>query len=232
MISSVLSGDIIAYTSLSEKEKGILEHELDNLFTKLQDKYNTYSRIVKGDMIECYIEKPEDSLRLALVYKSRIKSLSIPNKTKNTRINAFNTYGVRIAIGIGQIDRIDRRKGIIDGEAIYLSGRTLTELGSTSDKARITVKNTLFLRSSFERLNEEFDPLISLIDVLINNATSKQCEILYYKLLGESEENISNRLDLAQSTINEHSTKFGWNAIDKAINRFEKVLKGINYDSY
>jgi hypothetical protein len=43
-------------------------------------------------------------------------------------------------------------------------------------------------------------------------------------LLGKSEEEIKNILKKSQSTINQHSTTAGWNAIENTIKYFERII--------
>jgi DNA-binding NarL/FixJ family response regulator len=68
-------------------------------------------------------------------------------------------------------------------------------------------------------------PVIDLIDVLLNKATGKQCQVVYFKLLGMSEKEISKKLGVAQSVVNQHSTSVGWNAIEKAVIYFENLIQ-------
>jgi hypothetical protein len=226
MDKAAISGDIIAYTSLSNEDKTKIVGATRQLLEKLSTQYQVFGRLIKGDYIECYLPDPSMALRIALVIKSYLKSLSIDlSDSTDNRINAFKTHGIRLAIGIGEIDHFDPSEGIIDGEAIYFSGRMINDGRNTSDKERIVIKNTLFFKSNNEELNEEFEPLLALIDVLISKATAKQCNILYLKLMGNNEEAIANQLALNQSTVNVHSTSLGWNAIEKAVNHFEKKIK-------
>jgi hypothetical protein len=43
--------------------------------------------------------------------------------------------------------------------------------------------------------------------------------------MGYNEESIVKKLNKRQSTVNEQSTIAGWNAIEKAVQRFENVIK-------
>jgi hypothetical protein len=226
MNRAAISGDIIAYTSLSSSEKTKLETAVIQLLKDLSIRFGVYGRMIKGDYLECYIPDPADALRVALAIKSYIKSFSLElNDSKDKRIKAFKTYGIRLAIGIGEISRFDPTKGIIDGEAIYFSGRIINESRSTSDKERIVVKNTLFIKTNDENLNSEFEPVLALIDALISKATARQCKVLCLKLMGNDEDAIAKKLQLFQSTINQHSTGIGWNAIEKAVLHYERVIK-------
>lgn len=225
---SIISGDIIAYTSLNKTGKELFDKKMFILLKVLEEKYNVYARLIKGDYIECYVPDTYKVLRVSLSIKSYIKSVSeniIKNSgSKNDRTSFLKKYGIRLAIGIGRLSRLNIKKGIIDGEAIYYSGRLLSKI-STSEKNKISIKQTLYIKTYKDELTDEFIPLLSLIDEIFNNSTAKQSEILFYKLLGYDEKEISKKINRNQSTINQHSTSAGWNVIEKAVLRFENVIK-------
>jgi hypothetical protein len=227
MPKAVISGDIIASTSLTNTGRMHVYEKLSSLVRTLGDKYGMYGRIIKGDYIECIPDRADLSLRLALVIKCYVKSLSADmdeSDDADPRRKFFRMHGIRLAIGFGEISRFEPDEGIIDGEAIYLSGRRLNE-EFTYNKERIIIKNTLFFVSSDNELNKEFEPLFALVDVLISKATPRQCEVLYMKLMDLNEEAIAARLHIAQPVVNQHSTSVGWNAIEKAVNRFSEVIR-------
>lgn len=227
MNKAVISGDIVASTSLSDSGRILLEKSLKELSEEIKAGFNTYTRIIRGDYLECVVPNAEDALQVALAIKSFVKSISIndaPDELNDKRVKFFKTYGIRLAIGYGQLSRYNPDEGIIDGEAIYLSGRTINEF-STYKKERIVIKNTLFFVSNDTTLNDEFEPLIMLLDILINKATSKQCKVLYLKLLNNNEETIASKLNISQSVVNQHSTSIGWNAIIKSVKHFSNAIK-------
>jgi hypothetical protein len=82
----------------------------------------------------------------------------------------------------------------------------------------------LYIKSSDNKINAEFEPLLGLIDVLMNKATAKQNKVLYLKLSGKNEEEIAVILGVFQPTVNQHSTSAGWNAIEKAVLYFENSI--------
>ena len=229
MNHAVISGDIIASTSLNTIGKTKIEANLNSLIKELKKKYGVYGRVIKGDYVECYVPEISDVFRIALAIKSFVKSIEISgedvNANESGRFKLFKTYGIRLAIGIGELSRIDLKNGIIDGDAIYFSGRIMNT-DKTHNKEKVTIKNTLFIKSNDDQLDREIQPLLSIIDVLISKNTQKQCEVLYLKLIGYNEESIVKKLRKKQSTVNEQSTIAGWNAIEKAVQRFEEVIKG------
>ncbi|MCF6350770.1 MAG: fumarate hydratase [Flavobacteriaceae bacterium] len=223
MNTSTISGDIVAFTSLSNKSKLLLEKKIQNLINLLEKKYKSFCRIVKGDYLECVVNKPEQALRIAILIKCSIKSIEL-DETSNKRFRYFRNYGIRLAISLGKLKRFNKKKGIIDGEAIYMSGRKINE-ESTHNKERIVIKNTLFFVSKNEALNFQLKATIELLDFILNKTTSKQCEVLYYKLLDYSETEISKIMKISQPVVNQHSISAGWNAIETAVNTYSVIIK-------
>jgi len=225
MNKATISSDIVSSTSLNVEQRLFLEKELKKLLRILKQAFGSkifFGRLIKGDYIECVLDDPKFALRVALIIKSFVKSLKIQaNKKTNKGLNNFKEYGIRIAVGVGELSIWNKKKGIIDGEAIYLSGRAINEMTSTDKK----IKNTLAFRSNQEGWNDAFAPLFSLLDVLFTESTRAQSEIIFYKLLNKSEKEISEALKKSQSTVNQHSTAVGWFAIDKAVKYFENQIK-------
>lgn len=224
MMYSVLSGDIISYTALDSANRAFLVDQLTGFIRQLESRFQTYGRILKGDYVECVVPDPAEGLTVALAIKSFVKSLSIDAKeTEGSRFKWFKTYGIRVAIGYGELSRFSPEKGVIDGEAIYLSGRKISGL-TTYDKERVTIKNTLYFASQDSDLNDRFEPLMNVLDVLLAKATARQCEVLYLKLIGYTESEVASQLNIGQSAVNQHSTSVGWNAIESAVQYFKKII--------
>jgi hypothetical protein len=225
---AIISGDIIASTSLSISGKKIVESAFAHLLNDLDKTFKVYGRIIKGDYIECYVPDISKALRVMLAIKTCIKSIDIDEKgsgfIEKKRAKLFKAFGIRLAIGIGDLTRLDLKNGIIDGEAIYFSGRIINEF-KTSDKQKVSIKNTLYIKSKNHEFDSQIDTLLSLIDVILSKSTSKQCQVLYHKLMGLNEKQLVEKLSIKQSTINQHSTSVGWQAIEKAVLYFESILQ-------
>ena len=221
----VLSGDIIASTSLTDEAKIILENELKTLITMLENNFSIYGRIIKGDYLEMVVEYPEEALTIALIIKSYIKAIELTTEIDSSRSKYFKNHGIRLAMGYGTLNRYDKVSEVIDGEAIYFSGRKISEERTTYNKERIVIKNTLFFNSDDEKLNENINCILGLLDVLVSNATAKQCKILYLRLLKNSEKEIANQLNIKQPTVNKQLSSIGWNAIEKSVSYFNSLFK-------
>jgi hypothetical protein len=66
-----------------------------------------------------------------------------PDKNSDKEIKDFKEYGVRVAVGIGELSIWNKKKGIIDGEAIYLSGRAVNEMSNSDKKIRNIKKRSI-----------------------------------------------------------------------------------------
>ena len=211
---ATLSADIVSSTSLSKEGTIELKQRIDCLFQLLGEKFpGFWGRQIKGDYIECLIPKVSDSLRIALIIKSSIKSITLPEIKHNKN---FQTYGIRIAIGIGEMRIIDEKEGILDGEAIYLSGRAIENMTSPN-------KGTLSIHIKDDVLPSSLNAIAILTDALMNNATKKQSEVLFYKLLSVKEEDIAEKLGISQPGVNSHSSSAKWYCIEEALNYFEQI---------
>lgn len=224
---ATISADVISYTSLWEEEKRLLESGIKGLLSDLAIEYKDdafFGRLVQGDYIECALDSPKYALRIALLLKTYIKTFNfIQTNDKRNRLRYFKEHAIRLAVAVAPLDTLDPNKGIIDGEAIYLSGRSIKNL-STSDKKKIVIKSTMFFCTNDEKIQGQFDTIFSLLDTIISKCSAKQCEIIFNKLLHLSEKDITGKLRKNQSTISQHSTAAGWLSIEKAVLYFENTL--------
>ena len=69
---------------------------------------------------------------------------------------------------------------------------------------------------------------ISLLDDLINSLSAKQSIVMYYRMLGMTEMEISNILSISQPSVNTRSRNGGWKLINDTLNVFEQI----NYKDY
>ncbi len=225
--SATISGDIVSYTALSYNDKRKLENSIWEMFTKLSEKYRKgsfFGRLIKGDAIEIAMQRPKYILRVALMLKALIKSFEFNYRDADQqRLKYFREHGLRLAIAVAPLTTLDTEKGIIDGDAIYLSGRKIKDM-NTFNKQKIIIKNTMFFCSPVQKKEEYFDALISLLDAIFSQCSAKQCEVLYHKLSGLSERETSKTLNKSQSTISQHSNAAGWHAIEKTVTYFEKYI--------
>lgn len=215
MMYAAISADVVSSTTLSVDETIALKQRIESLFRILEDKYpGFWGRLIKGDYMECLLPSAKDALRVALLLKTCIKSFPLHDAEGK---KLFQTYGVRMAIGLGTMRIVDREQGIMDGDAIYLSGRTLNAISASNRQV------TLLISATDKRMEPALRTVGVLVDALVNNATRRQCEVLYYKLLAKSEQEIADILGIKQSGVNQHSTSAKWYCIEETLNFWEQL---------
>ena len=209
---ATISADIVSSTSLSGNDTIAFNKRVEELFELLTAGYHSFwGRQVKGDYIECTVREVSEAFRIALIIKTAIKSFECESGDKE-----FHTYGVRMSIGIGGMRIVDKGLNLMDGEAIYLSGRAMEQKGSNN-------RGTLTIRINDEHLSSQLHTVGLLTDALINNATKKQCEVIYYKLQSMKETDIAAKIGIKQSSVNKHSTLAKWYCIEEAVKYFEQI---------
>jgi hypothetical protein len=225
MLNATISADIVSSTSLSVEELTLLQAEIRHFLDELSENSqgNDWGRLFKGDSVEIFLLDPRKALRIALLLKALVKKAPVSLKSnKNAKRILFRKYGIRLAIGIGEMRVADKKNDILDGEAIYNSGRLLEGQQKTA-KDKTSIKRSLFFGSNDAALSAQMDVILGLLDAILKETTTRQSEILYYKLLGATEEEIASKLFIKQSAVNQQSNSFSWPSIESTVNYFEKL---------
>ena len=98
---ATISADVVSSTSLSKEAMIELNERLKKCLSTLELRYQGFwGHIVKGDSIECVMDFLEDAFEAALILKTLVKSFEPSDVNDSKR---FNRYGLRIAIGIGEM---------------------------------------------------------------------------------------------------------------------------------
>lgn len=220
MVRATISADIVSSTALSVEELTLLQSEIRQFLEGLSEKSQSkdWGRLFKGDSVEIFLFDPHEALRTALLLKTLVKKTSIA-KNKSIKRELFRRYGIRLALGIGEMRTSDKVLDILDGEAIYYSGRLLEK---AVEEKQIN-KRTMFFACKDPVLTEQMDVILGLLDALLKEATPRQSEILYYKILGMNESEIAEMLRIKQPVVNQHSNSLNWKSIEATLNYFEKL---------
>ena len=217
---AAISADIVSSTSLNRDDTIRLKNKIEELFKMLEGKYpGFWGRQIKGDYIECIVPDACDALRIALIIKTYIKSFEVSESERSTK--DFQTYGLRMAVGLGGMRTADRDEGIMDGEAIYMSGRAVEDMDQL-------FKGTMRIRMKDERLSDALNTIAILTDALLNAATQRQSRVIFYKLMGYKETEIAEKMNIRQSSVNKHSSQSKWYSIEETLDYFEHI----NFDDY
>lgn len=221
-MKAVITGDIIQSTQLTLRNKKMLIDSIDHALKQWSKDYLFQYEIYRGDSFQCLLTNTKDALRVTLLIKTFIKSLN-PGEPDNTvKKRNINTsiqqpvweFDVRLAIGIGDIETLERSLGRSNGSAFVLSGHTLDELKSKKQAIGIATQ---------DNYQDELETEMMLLDHIVSRMTALQSEVICRKLLEHTETLIANELGINQSAVNQRSNSAGWNAILTLLQRFEKL---------
>ncbi len=212
---ATISADVVSSTSLSiESMIGLNEH-IKKCLALLEDRYmGFWGRIVRGDTIECILRSPENALEVALVLKTGVKSF-IP---KSDATDSFSKYGLRIAIGLGDMKTVSRERDMMDGDAIYRSGRALDSLVGRS-KYSFTISMADGKQEQILRI------MFSLINDLVNNTTARRCRTLYEKILYKDANIIAKNMGITPSGVNQNLNALCWSSIEQVIEYYKEIVR-------
>ena len=211
MLYATISADIVDSTKMTAEDTIRVNKLLTDFVEPMKAvSEGSWGRVVKGDAFECVLKHPCDLLRVALMLKCRVK-MFLP-ETPNSE---FSKYGIRIAMAVGELRTSDEQLGIIDGDAIYRTGRAMEE-------KRPNVRGTMMFCNEGQEA-EAVKSIVALCDVVINKSTGKQCEVLFNKLCGKDEVWMAAAMGKSRPTVNAHSQKAGWIAIERAVKYFESL---------
>ena len=211
MLYATISADIVDSTKMTAEDTIRMSQLLKDFLKPMKTaSEGSWGRVVKGDAFECVLLAPSDLLRVALMLKCYVK-MFVPEDANPE----FSKYGIRIAMAVGKLRTSDEQLGIIDGEAIYRTGRAMEE-------KRPNVRGTMMYCNEGPEA-EGVKAIVALCDVVINKSTSKQCEVLFNKLCGKDEAWMATAMGKSRPTINAHSQKAGWWAIERAVKYFESI---------
>ena len=216
----IISADVVDSTSLERAAMLQLRKDIyNNLFRDLTEIQSSFwGRVVRGDTIECCITQAQYSFRVALLTKCWMKNWAEANGGSSD----MRRLGLRCSIGIGAMRIVDREEDLLDGDAIYIAGRNLDYIANRS------VSVAFGMKTSYADVKDLIESNLLLLDTLLCELTSRQNDVLYYKLMGYPEMEISRRLGISQAAVNLRARNAGWLQIKSTL----KVLENINYGDY
>ena len=216
----IVSSDVVDSTSLDRSAILQLRKDIyNNLFYDLTELHSSFwGRVVRGDTIECCISQPQYSFRVALLAKCWMKNWAEANGGSSE----MRRLGLRCSIGIGTMRIVDREEDLLDGDAIYIAGRNLDYIAGRS------IPVAFGMKTSYADVEDLIENNLLLLDTLLYELTSRQSDVLYYKLMGDTEIEISRMLGISQAAVNLRARNAGWQQIKNTL----KVLENINYGDY
>lgn len=204
---AVITGDVIDSTSLDEQERKTVLDQMHELIQQLHQRSNCQYTLFRGDSLQGIVNEPVVALRHALFIKAYLQSIRFREEQRTPQVD------LRLAIGIGPVEFLQPKITESDGAAFQRSGRALDGMKK--------IGRGLFLQTGEEKVDEEWDVILVLLEEVIRNWTVSSAEILKELLWEEKEIKLSQLLGISQPAINSRKKHAGWEAIKAALNRFE-----------
>ena len=210
---ATISADIVRSTSLQTEDLIILRNRLRELLDDFEKDYpGFWARIVRGDSIECVVPEYRYALRIAILIKMFVKIQAGELDCHEL----LQRHGIRFSIAVADISYADKGEDLINGPAIYLSGRNLDAI------SRKDLSTAMEIEAAPRSINDIMDSYVALLSNLVDSYSMKQAEVVFYKLLGYKEVDISKRLNIYQSAVNMRSTSAQWGLLNTAMKDFEE----------
>ena len=161
--------------------------------------------IFRGDSFQVEVKKPEESLYTAICIKASIKALK--------------ELDVRMAIGIGAKTYDASRITESNGEAFINSGETFEGLKKE--------KRTLALKTSWLETDREFNLILDLASIVMDNWTPSSAEVMLLSLQHKdiSQKDLAKKLKITQSSISERQTRAHYSEIVETEHFFREKIK-------
>ena len=212
---ATISADIVRSTSMNTEDLIVLRNRLRDLFQDFEKDYpGFWARIVRGDSIECVVPNYNDALRIAILIKLYVKM----GVSELECSEMLQRYGIRFSIGVADIKYADKKEDIINGPAIYLSGRNLDEISR-----RENVMTAFEIGQAPKPLSNLLDSYVAMVSGIVDSYSAKQAEVVFLKLLGFKEIEISERVGISQSSVNTRAANAQWGLLNTAIKDFEAL---------
>jgi len=219
-IKAVLTGDIIQSRKLDNEGMDKVLECLHITFNEIQEKIlkeEGHLEVYRGDSFQILINEAHLALKVAIILKSRLRSLF--NTKTTTKGTTQVKSDARIAIGIGSV-RMQNNKIIeSQGEAFELSGIELDKMKNEALK--------LSIKTPWPAINDELKVNILFAENTINSWSAKTAESVFrYLLYDETQEMQAKHLQISQPAIQKRLNVQGnMKAIDAFIKRYEYIIK-------
>ena len=160
MIGAVLTGDIVASSSMSEdalrRVREIVLGSVEAINSWEKDAVSGKPDFFRGDSWQLLLRNPQYLLRASLLIRSRLL--------------ATGAADTRVAIGVGTVSEIDESKiSLSSGEAFSLSGHALDKM---KDERMV-----LAMAPAFSEISDFAAAVVRVCDAMVSGWTARQAEI-------------------------------------------------------
>lgn len=207
---AVLTGDIVASSQLTLRERDAMLALLREIFWQIQAEEKAIEKefdLFRGDSFQVLLNDPKPALRIALYI--RLKLIADQEQFHP------HDWDARIAIGLGEVTYQGREVATSDGPAFRNSGPVLDEMKG-SERLKITASDKDF--------NWEMRVATSLLDGVSSRWTSKQAQVMLEAMEGKKQGEIAAKLDISQPAVSKMLKISHWEAIEAFIGRYAHIV--------
>jgi hypothetical protein len=195
MNAAVLTGDIIRSRELNPERRAGLQNALEAAFVAVQQLVPSFRAAqYRGDSFQAIVV-PEEGLKALLLLQSLLH---------------IENFGVRIALGLGDMTFDSGNILTSDGSAFQLSGPALDELK----------KKIVSINGPNMNFNEEWKVHALTLDYLLQRWTLPQAEAVLGQLRGLTQEETARLLHVRQPAVQQRLQSAGWSVMEAILERF------------
>ena len=216
-MEATISADIVRSTSLPKEGMIVLQERLGEFVNFITNSFSgCWGRVVRGDGLECALSDAHLLLRIVLLLKCQIKAIGVSFDEMNIHggDKRFFRFGARIAVAIGKLRTNDKLQGIMDGDAIYNSGRALEKMGAY---------DLFSIKSAYKATEPIVRALFLLINHIMMRISARQSQVLFMKLKGMTDIEIAQHMGITRIGVYLHLKTIGWSAISAALQCYENM---------
>lgn len=199
-LAAVLTGDLIGSRHLSMADRKKMQTAQRNIFNKITQQFSDFkAEEFRGDGFQAVLyENRNQALRVALLIQTALIKES---------------FGIRIGIGMGNINYQAENINTSDGTAFQLSGPILDELKKRNQHIGIASENTT--------TNQEWNVHNVTLNFLIEKWSPLQSEAIHEHLTSATQQEVAEKLNISQPSVHQRLQTAGWPVIDAIVKRFE-----------
>jgi hypothetical protein len=197
--AAVLTGDIIRSTDLASEKREQLQTVLHRTFAQVSKQVSSFrAEQFRGDSFQAVIDsRPTDALRALLLIQAHLR---------------VQDFGVRIALGLGDIGYESDSILTSDGTAFQTSGPALDDIKKRNQFLAVSGPSDSF--------NQEWRVHALTLSYLLERWTIAQAEAVLGQLQGFTQEETARQLHIKQPAVQQRLQATGWPLMEAILERF------------
>ncbi len=194
---AVLTADLVGSRKLGSAAVEQRLNEVSKMIEARLFRRRKSFELFRGDSFQALLERPEDALQIALLWRTALKG---------TMTNG-QQWDVRIAISIGEISHRAKTLAASGGPAFQQSGNLL-------DTIKYNEAQRIAFHTPDDAWTEALNTECILAEQIISRWTAAAGEAIFQQMLhGETQQALAARLGITQSSIHKRLQTAGWPAI-------------------